>query len=124
MPVQRPAEIHAVFQDAFNARDLQGLTALYEENAVLVTGPGTSATGHAAIGEALRNFFAINPVMALETASIFEGDGVALLEGKWVLNGATPDGQPVKVTGTSREVMRRQPDGTWLYTIDDPGSGK
>jgi uncharacterized protein (TIGR02246 family) len=124
MPANQPAEIHALFQAAFNAHDATGLSELYEESAVLVTGPGTTARGRGAIGNALQSFFAMKPVMRLETASVLEGDGLALLEGKWVLIGVGSGGDPVQITGTSREVVRRQPDGTWLYTLDDPGAGR
>jgi ketosteroid isomerase-like protein len=37
-----------------------------------------------------------------------------------VLDGTGPDGKPVKIEGQSAEVARRQPDGTWLFVIDNP----
>ena len=39
---------------------------------------------------------------------------------KWVLEGTGPDGKPIKMEGQSAEVARRQPDGTWLFVIDNP----
>ena len=92
-------------------------------DAVFVTGPGSSITGRAAIRKAYQSFWTMKPVMRLETASVVERDDLALLEGKWVLIGASPEGDQVHITGTSHEVVRRQPDGTWLYAIDDPGAG-
>ena len=124
MPASQPAEIHELFQAAFNARDTQAIVALYEENAVFVTGPGASVTGRAAIGEAFQAFFAMKPVMRLETASVLQNTDLAMLEGRWVLIGAGPEGDPVQLTGTSHEVVRRQPGGAWLYAIDDPGAGR
>ena len=107
-----------------NARDTQALLALYEDSAVFVTGPGASATGHAAIAQVYQSFFAMKPVMRLDTASVLQTGDLALLEGRWVLIGAGPEGDPIQITGTSREVVRSQPDGVWLYAIDDPGVGR
>lgn len=43
---------------------------------------------------------------------------------KWELSRTTPDGQHSQMTGQSIEVVRRQPDGRWLYAIDLPfGAG-
>ena len=123
-PIQQPAEIHQFFQAAFNARDTAAVLALYEETAVFVTGPGTCVTGHGAIGDVLQSFFAMKAVMRLETASVLQSSDLAMLEGRWVLIGEGPGGDPVQITGTSREVVRRQPGGAWLYAIDDPGVGR
>ena len=38
MPASSPAQIHRLFQEAFNLGDVEALTALYEPNAVLVLG--------------------------------------------------------------------------------------
>ena len=124
MSATQPSEIHSLFQTAFNTRGTTALLALYEPDALFVTGPGASVNGHSAIAAVLQSFFAMNPVMRLETASVFQSGDLALLEGKWVLIGAGPEGDPVQITGTSREVVRRQSDGRWLYAIDDPGAGK
>jgi uncharacterized protein (TIGR02246 family) len=121
MPATDAAAIHELFQAAFNGRDTQALLALYEPDAVFVTGPGASVTGHDAIGKIYQSFFDMKAVMRLETASVLQSGDLALLEGRWVLVGASRDGDPFQVTGTSREVVRRQPDGRWLYAIDDPG---
>jgi uncharacterized protein (TIGR02246 family) len=124
LPATHPAQLHELCQNAFNAANDEALAALYEEDAVFVTGTGSSLTGRAAIRNAYRSFWAMKPVMRLETASLVERGDLALLEGKWVLIGASPEGDQVHITGTSHEVVRRQPDGTWLYAIDDPGAGK
>uniref|UniRef100_Q01TW3 SnoaL-like domain-containing protein n=1 Tax=Solibacter usitatus (strain Ellin6076) TaxID=234267 RepID=Q01TW3_SOLUE len=124
MPATQPAQLHELCQNAFNAGNDEALAALYEEDAVFVTGPGSSITGRAAIRKAYAAFWSMKPVMRLETASATMRGDLALLEGKWVLIGASPEGDQVHITGTSHEVVRRQPDGTWLYAIDDPGADR
>ena len=124
MPAAHPAQIHELFEAAFNAHDVDTILDLYEPGAVFVTGPGTQTAGHAALREVFQGFFALRPTIRLETASVLAVEDLALLEGRWVLMGTRPEGDPVQSTGTSREVVRRQPDGSWRYAIDDPGNGR
>jgi len=51
MPARNPAEIHQLFEDAFNRGDVEALTALYEANAVLTLG-GKEVTGSGDIRKA------------------------------------------------------------------------
>lgn len=37
----------------------------------------------------------------------------------WTLDGTGPDG-PIQMTGTTSDVFRRQPDGSWKVAIDNP----
>jgi uncharacterized protein (TIGR02246 family) len=115
MPAQTPSEIHAIFRDAFNRGDLEALVALYEPAAVLITRDG-NAVGHEAIREAYQHMLAGGARMELETRAVTEsGEGLAALHAIWTYHRggtATP--------GLSTEVVRRQPDGTWLFVIDEP----
>jgi len=91
VPASQPDQVHELFQAAFNARDTAAVLALYEETALFVTGPGpTVVTGREAIGDVLQSFFAMKPVMRLETASVLQNNDLAMLEGRWVLMGAAP----------------------------------
>jgi uncharacterized protein (TIGR02246 family) len=124
MPILRPEEVHPAFARAFNAADLDALAALYEPGAVLVPDPGQQICGTAAIREAFAGFLALKPRMELSTEAIVESpDGLALVHGRWTLSGAAPDGSQVRTQGRSAEVLRRQPDGAWLYVIDNPFAG-
>ncbi len=115
MPANKPKEIHPLFLDAFNRGDLEALVALYEPGAVLVTGGGT-VVGHEAIREAYWRMLAGGASMELETRAAIESrEGLAVLHASWTYHSAgtvTP--------GLSTEVVRRQPDGTWLFVIDEP----
>ena len=48
------------------------------------------------------------------------GDDLAALYNDWTASGTGPDGAAVEMTGKAIEIVRRQPDGTWRYAIDDP----
>ena len=115
MPAHKPSEIHALFLDAFNRGDLESLVALYEPNASLVTRDGTAA-GHQAIREAYQRMLAGGGRMELETRAAIESrEGLAVLHASWTYHSAG-----TMTPGLSTEVVRRQPDGTWLFVIDEP----
>lgn len=120
MSIRRPEDMHAVFNERFNEGDLDGLLALYEPNAKLAPQPGQEVQGREAIRTALQGFLALNPRMDLTTRYVLEAGDMAVLSGQWKLTGTGPDGSAVEMGGKSVEVLRRQPDGTWLYVLDLP----
>ena len=120
MPAQKPQDLHLLFANALNSGDINGLVNLYEPTATLVPAPGQIATGTAAIRQALQAFVAMKPTIRIETTFVLETGDVALLRGKWIIDAKGPDGQPTHMTGNSTEVVRHQPDGSWLYLIDHP----
>ena len=77
-------------------------------------------TGTAAIREAIANFLVLKPTISLDTKVLGEAGGIALMTSRWRLTGAGPDGAPVELAGQSAEVVRRQPDGSWLFLVDTP----
>jgi uncharacterized protein (TIGR02246 family) len=118
MPARSPTEIHALFRAAFNLGDLDALTALYEPNAILVVN-GNHVLGREDIRVALQGMLLRQGTMTLETRSVVESDdGLAVLHGAWVVEPAAGSGLVTR--GLSTEVLRKQPDGTWLFVIDNP----
>ena len=120
MPATEPEQIHGLFEQAFNAGDLEGLMALYEPDAALVPQPGMIAKGTAAIRDSLRWFIDRGGQIALDTKLVLRVGDLAFLSNRWSLTGGTmPDGSPAELGATTAEVARQQPDGTWLYAIDN-----
>jgi uncharacterized protein (TIGR02246 family) len=114
-PVHVPSDIHELFLDGFNRGDVESLVALYEPNAVLLVS-GQTMVGHEAIRNAYTGMLARGGRMELETRSVAEsGEGLAVLHATWTLQTAGSTAR-----GLSTEVVRRQPDGTWLFVIDEP----
>jgi len=120
MPARNPEELDVLFASAINAGDLEAVIKLYEPGACLMPEPGEVASGTTSIREALAGFLAMKPRIRLDVRKLAEAGGIALTTAKWVLEGTGPDGKPVKIEGQSAEVARRQPDGTWLFVIDNP----
>jgi uncharacterized protein (TIGR02246 family) len=112
--------MHRLFEEAFNAGDIDALMALYEPEAALVPQPGAVAEGTAAIRESLRWFLDRGGRITLDTKLVLRVGDLAFLANRWSLTGATmPDGSPSELAAATAEVARRQPDGTWLYVIDN-----
>ena len=124
MPITRPEDTVQKFFEAFNRRDLEFLISLYEPKAALVAQPTQIAEGHAAIREALDGFLAMKPTLTPEKKTLVTAGDLALSVVRWTLNGTGPDGSPVRMEGTTSDVLRKQADGRWLYAIDNPwGAG-
>jgi uncharacterized protein (TIGR02246 family) len=115
MPAYQPEALHALFVDAFNRADADGLADLYQANAVLATRAGR-AVGRHAIRQAYVDILASAGRMELETLAVLaSGDGLALLHSAWAIHS---DGNTT--SGISTEVALRQSNGTWLFILDEP----
>ena len=122
MPANNPAEIHVLFQRAFNARDVAALAALYEPNAILIVGGG-NVIGRENIREAFEGLLAQRGRMTLETRTVVESpEGLAVLHGSWIVEPPPRSGVELGTHGSSTEVVRKQADGSWLFVIDNPYS--
>jgi uncharacterized protein (TIGR02246 family) len=118
--VMRVEDMAGAFAEAFSAGNVDSLVSLYEDNAVLAPQPGARVVGKAGIRDAFMRMTARRPRMTMTAAMIMERDGLALVRHDWVLTGTDTEGKPMERRGTSAEVLRRQPDGRWLYVLDHP----
>lgn len=102
-----PNDLERLFVDRANAGDVEGLVALYEEDAVLAYGDGTVATGRDQIREILVELLAARPRLdpSRQAPALRSGD-IALTSSR-LSNG-----------DLTAEVARRQPDGSWLWVVD------
>lgn len=120
MSARTPEEVHELFAKHFSAGDLEALLALYESGAKLVPQAGPAVSGLAAIREAMSGFLALKPQFDLQLKKAFQADDIALLFSTWTLKGTDSAGGPIEMAGQTSDVVRRQPDGTWLLVIDIP----
>ncbi len=120
MPAYSPADIHTLFEQAFNLGDVEAITALYEPGAVLIV-DGNQVIGRDSIRKAFESLVARRGRMTLKTRALVETRlGLAVLHGDWVIEPATGTGSEIETRGLSTEVVRKQPDGPWLFVIDNP----
>jgi uncharacterized protein (TIGR02246 family) len=119
MPATTPEQIHRLFEDTFNAGDIDGLMELYESDAALIAQPGSVAQGSEQVRSALQSFLALKGSITLDTKLVVTVGDLAYLSNTWSLRGTGSDGNPVTLGATTAEVARRQADGSWRYVIDN-----
>ena len=107
---QTPEDLTRLFVERANAGDAEGVSLLYEEDAVMAYPPGSVTTGRQAIRELFEQFRAKAPEFTPEPPL------PTLVSGELALTSTPPnDG-----AGARAQVVRRQPDGTWLRVLDQP----
>jgi uncharacterized protein (TIGR02246 family) len=108
-----PEDLTRLFVERANTGDAAGIAALYEPEAVMAYPPGDVTVGRDAIRalweQALNNAPTFEPEEPLPT--LVTGD-IALT------STIARDG-----AGVRAQVVRRQPDGTWLRLLDQPEIG-
>jgi uncharacterized protein (TIGR02246 family) len=105
-----PEDLTRLFVDRVNAGDAQGLADLYEPGAVIAFPPGRLTQGRDAIVKLYEAMLEQQPHFEYEEPlTTLVADGIALT--------AT---QPQDDAGARAQVVRRQPDGSWLRVLDRP----
>ncbi len=120
MGAARPEDLNRLFADRINAGDVEGLVALYEPTATVAFPPGQLVSGTAAIRQVFEQVLAGKPTLKATLRPTVHSGDLALTSVHWSMSMAGPDGLPMTLSGTSAEVVRRQPDGMWLRVIDQP----
>ena len=106
--------------EAFHKKDLKGVLASYEPNAVIVFEPEKSVSGADAISRGFQGFFAVNPNFEYSGHEVFINGNLAMHFAPWTMTGKTPDGQEITQSGLSVVVLRKQANGKWLMVFDNP----
>ena len=103
----QPEDLDRLFLERANAGDVDGVVDLYEPGAVLAFPPGRLVTGRSAIREVYADLLASRPRLTAEIRPAIRNGDIAITS-------------TVRPGNATVEVARRQPDGTWLWLIDQP----
>jgi uncharacterized protein (TIGR02246 family) len=114
-----PEDLHKLFEQMLNSGDIDALADLYAVDGFLMA-RGAPARGSREIRQKLAEYIAMKPTIQLATRRVVQAGDTALLLADWQFHGTRGDGGQVSTSGTSIEVARRQPDGSWRYVIDLP----
>ncbi len=111
---RRPEQISEVLVALLERGDTESLAGLYEAEAVFADFDAT-VSGLDDIVGAHQRFCDADLTLILNESVVFEVDDIALVHWSWTVRDA--DSSTRK--GISAEVLRRQPDGTWKFIIDN-----
>lgn len=106
-PAKQPNDLEKFFVERANQADVEGLVALYEPNAVVVPGEGTLLVGT----EQIRAFF--DEYLESRPRLKPSDQAPAVISGDIAFTSSTHSNGDV-----SAEIARRQPDGSWLWVVD------
>jgi ketosteroid isomerase-like protein len=107
-PARDPQDLERLLVARQRAGDIEGMVALFELDAVIHTDDGRIVRGHDQMRAYYHELAAAGRIFAMgaQRPALVNGD-LALTSTR------SPDGS------TTAEVARRQPDGTWLWFIDE-----
>jgi ketosteroid isomerase-like protein len=120
MATGTPMQVLETIVEGINSGNLDALMPLYESEAAFATEPGSLAHGSPGVREALTGFISMRGKLDLEVTRVLEVDDLALVTGVWSFTGTGLDGEPIRLAANNADVLRRQPDGTWRFVIDNP----
>ena len=121
MAATKPEDVDRLFAEYLNAGDVEGVVALYEPQATLLMQDGAPSTGTEAIRIAIGQFAAMKPSLRMSIRKVvYGGVDIAVVYNDWELTLVGPDGNAIEDQGKACEIVRRQPDGSWKFVVDDP----
>ena len=116
-----PAQLMTLFAERASGGDADGLLALYEPGAVFEPQFGVVLRGLDEIRSALTELAAMRPrIEYAGEPDVVIVDDIAVVSNSWSMTAERPDGTTHRERGISADVLRRQPDGSWLVLIDQP----
>jgi hypothetical protein len=108
-----PADLGRLWLERATTGDIDGILALYEAGAAMYFN-GQASVGADALRAAYEAMLAGNPELPASP------NGAPRIVGDLALTSTVlPKDNPVLPGAITSEVARRQPDGTWLWVIDE-----
>jgi ketosteroid isomerase-like protein len=118
-----PEDLGRLVGEAVTSGDIDAVLSLYEPDATFAIprafGEG-SVTGLDGLREAFDGVLAMSPKLVVNAEKTLLSGDTALVTGSWTLKGRDADGNDIDAGGRYADVVRRQPDGSWLFVIDNP----
>ena len=126
IPAYKPEDCDRLLMEAMEKGDIETTVALYEPDAVLFTESGELMKGRDAIRRHNEEFISLKTKTTIDQIkTTISGDGlIATTRMKCTSVYIDPKSRnQVRLLTNTLEVVRRQPDGTWRFVIDDPFGG-
>lgn len=105
---------------AFQNKDIDGVLATYENNAVVMFEPQIPVKGKDNLRVAFTEFVGFSPQYSFSGHEVYISGAIATHIAPWKMVGQLPDGSKIEQSGLSIAVLRKQADGSWLMIQDNP----
>ena len=105
---------------AFQNKDIDGVLATYEENAIVMFEPQKPVQGKETLRAAFTQFVGMNPQYTFSGHEVYISGDIATHISPWKMVGQMPDGTKIEQSGLSIAILRKQTDGNWLMIQDNP----
>lgn len=112
-----PAEMNQKYLDAYNARDIDAIMAVYAPSAMAVWEPGKPVSG-VEHRNAVAEFLKKEPSLRAEVRESYVADDIAALIVDW--NIEVPLSPDMNGSGRGFDVLRKNAAGEWCYAITNP----
>jgi ketosteroid isomerase-like protein len=119
----RPEDTSRLIGEAITSGDVEAALSLYEPDATFAMPKGFgegSVTGLDSLREVFNGFLAMSPALTVNAEKTLLSADTALVIGNWTLKARDAEGNDIDTSGRYTDVVRRQPDGSWLIVIDNP----
>jgi len=122
MLAKKPEDWPRLFQQQFNAGNLDAVVALYEKEARFVSRSGETLIGRDVIRTILGSLIYSKTQLRSRVVRAVTVDDIAQLHTDF--EGATVDSsrKTISVHNKAVEVLRRQPEGNWKVITGDPNA--
>ncbi len=127
IPAYKPEDCDRILMEAMEKGDIETTVALYEPDAVLFAESGKLMRGPDLIRKHNEEFISLKTKTTIDhIITAISGDGsIATTRMKCTSVFIDPKtGKQVRLLTNTLEVVRKQPDGTWRFVIDDPFAGR
>ena len=114
MDARQPEGVSELLVALLGRGDVRDAAELYEDDAVFADYDVT-VRGLDDIVLAHQRFYDAGKTLILNDSLVFEVGDIALVHWSWTVRDADGSSR----YGISAEVLRRQPDGTWKFIIDN-----
>jgi uncharacterized protein (TIGR02246 family) len=120
MIANTPKQVFELWCEAFGRADKDALAELFEEGAILLEPPGERILrGRHVIAETAAKFAKFSKI-TVHRVDVLAIEDLAIIYATRTHKVTMPGKEPFEISGTTTDVVRRQPDGRWLMAIDNP----
>ncbi|MEV5975242.1 antibiotic biosynthesis monooxygenase [Streptomyces sp. NPDC051921] len=112
-----PAEMNQRYLDAYAARDIDAIMAVYAPGAAAVWEPGKAVSG-AEHRAAVVEFLKLEPQLSAKVAETYVVGDTAALVIDWSIE--VPSKPEMTGTGRGLDVLKKNARGEWRYVITNP----